>query len=130
MKSILKPTIPVSPISHIPSFAETRRKTPHRDGFGSNHKSSGNDDLIDLSTPAAPVVGTDSLINPFDNFNPIPPSRAKDIAAQREREEKERIEREREKKKAILEQRAARRKSMGNSYILQFVVDGSSNFLF
>ncbi|EGD98661.1 hypothetical protein TESG_06142 [Trichophyton tonsurans CBS 112818] len=114
LKSILKPTIPVSPISHIPSFAETRRKTPHRDGFGSNYKSSGNGDLIDLSTPAAPVVGTDSLINPFDNFNPIPPSRAKDIAAQREREEKERIEREREKKQAILEQRAARRKSMAN----------------
>ncbi|EFR04462.1 hypothetical protein MGYG_07470 [Nannizzia gypsea CBS 118893] len=115
LKSILKPTIPVSPISHIPSFAETRRKTPNRDGFGNGHKSSGNGDLlIDFSTPAAPVVGTDSLINPFDNFNPVPPSRAKDLAAQREREEKERIEREREKKKAILEQRAARRKSMAN----------------
>ncbi|EZF24362.1 hypothetical protein H112_03215 [Trichophyton rubrum D6] len=114
LKSILKPTIPVSPISHIPSFAETRRKTPHRNGFENNYKSSGNDDLIDLSTPAAPVVGTDNLINPFDNFNPIPPSRAKDMAAQRDREEKERIEREREKKKAILEQRAARRKSMAN----------------
>ncbi|KAF3480634.1 uncharacterized protein GIQ15_05981 [Arthroderma uncinatum] len=118
LKSILKPTIPVSPISHIPTFAETRRKTPSRDTFRIGHKASGNNDLlIDFSTPtAAPVVGTDSLINPFDNFNPIPPSRAKDeaLAAQREREEKMRVENEREKKKAILEQRAARRKSMAN----------------
>ncbi|KAM5456786.1 hypothetical protein MaudCBS49596_001027 [Microsporum audouinii] len=115
LKSILKPTIPVSPISHIPTFAETRRKTPNRDGFGNGQKASRNDDLlIDFSTPTtAPVVGTDNLVNPFDNFNPIPPSKAKDLAAQREREEKERIEREREKK-AILEQRAARRKSMAN----------------
>ncbi|KAK2847620.1 hypothetical protein FQN49_005705, partial [Arthroderma sp. PD_2] len=118
LKSILKPTIPVSPISHIPTFAETRRKTPSRDTFRTGRKSfSNNDLLIDFSTPAAaPVVGTDSLINPFDNFNPVPPSRAKEesLASQREREEEERIKREREKKKAILEQRAARRKSMAN----------------
>lgn len=67
--------------------------------------------LIDFSTPAqAPVTGTEQLDNPFDGFNA-----SSAIRDAKEREEKERRERER---KAILEQREARRKSMGESYYL------------
>lgn len=64
--------------------------------------------LIDFSTPTrAPVTGTDKLDNPFDTFNAS--SALRDA---KEREERERRERERQ---AIIEQREARRKSMGES---------------
>jgi kinetochore protein Spc7/SPC105 len=101
LKSILKPTIPVSPLRNIPAFDESRRQKD-------NAKQSQTDEglLIDFSTPAkAPVTGTEQLDNPFDGFNA-----SSAIRDAKEREEKERKERER---KAILEQREARRKSMG-----------------
>lgn len=113
LKSILKPTVPVSPVRKIPSFEETRRRTPAR---GSQHHeentggaSQGKEGmLIDLGTPAQPSGSVDES-NPFDSFNAA--SIRDEIAAARERDEADRRERER---KAILEQREARRKSMAN----------------
>ncbi|KAF4943924.1 hypothetical protein F66182_18697 [Fusarium sp. NRRL 66182] len=101
LKSILKPTVPVSPIRNIPAFDESRRQ---KNAAKSSQADEGM--LIDFSTPAkAPVIGTEQLDNPFDGFNA-----SSAIRDAKEREEKERKERE---KKAILEQREARRKSMG-----------------
>ncbi|THC94440.1 hypothetical protein EYZ11_006077 [Aspergillus tanneri] len=114
LKSILKPTVPVSPVRNIPSFEETRRRTPARGTHQNNGDGDGNNNgkedlLIDFDTPAQPSAAssTDERANPFDSFNA---SAIRDeMAAVREREETERRERER---KAILEQREARRKSM------------------
>ncbi|KAI9376712.1 hypothetical protein BJX61DRAFT_488959 [Aspergillus egyptiacus] len=112
LKSILKPTVPVSPVRNIPTFEETRKKTPAREAKGqeSSHGTSQEGLLIDFDTPAAkPSSKPDDLTNPFDTFNA---STIRDeMAAAREQEEKERRERER---KAILQQREARRKSMAN----------------
>ncbi|PGH29693.1 kinetochore protein Spc7 [[Emmonsia] crescens] len=127
LKSILKPTVPVSPIRNIPSFDETRKRTPARSPQrGSKSRQSNNpnersEPLIDVSElPSASVVGTDSLVNPFDTFNPSAVIRNGKVAvrteeeqeaAPREREEAELRERERQD---ILDRRAARRKSMAN----------------
>ncbi|EAS29299.3 chromosome segregation protein [Coccidioides immitis RS] len=119
LKSILKPAIPVSPIQSIPSFEETRKRTPGRSPQRLSSARGNNAPLIDFSTPPpVPVVGTESLPNPFDTFNPTPAlnsgrvlqSEQERQAAKREREARERHEH----KQAILEQRAARRKSMAN----------------
>lgn len=114
LKSILKPTVPVSPIRQIPAFEETRRRNASRSPSPKKPRDAGKEAnsqaeeglLIDFSTPArAPVTGTEQLDNPFDGFNA-----SSAIRDAKEREEKERKERER---RAILEQREARRKSMG-----------------
>lgn len=108
VKGILKPTVPVSPVQNIPSFEETRKQTPAR----GSQQNEGNDQekeglLIDLDTPARPPdSNAEDTANPFDDFNA-----SSAIAAAREKEEREQRERER---KAILEQREARRKSMGS----------------
>lgn len=109
LKSILKPTVPVSPVRHIPSFEETRRQTPAR-GSQQNEDNAREKEglLIDLDTPAR-SSGSDpaNATNPFDDFNA-----SSAIAAAREHDEQELKERER---KRILEQREERRKSMGSS---------------
>lgn len=116
LKSILKPTVPVSPVRNIPSFEETRRRTPARDApRQSTNDADGNDQgkeglLIDFATPPQPsVAGSENLANPFDTFNATSAIRD-EMAATRERDEKQRRERERQN---ILEKREARRKSMG-----------------
>ncbi|KAL4918970.1 hypothetical protein BDW62DRAFT_56318 [Aspergillus aurantiobrunneus] len=112
LKSILKPTAPVSPVRSIPTFEETRRKTPAQ---GAKEQESINSSaqeglLIDLDTPAQQSAAKpDDQTNPFDTFNAS--TIRDDMAAAREQEEKERRERER---KAALEHREARRKSMAN----------------
>ncbi|RHZ54615.1 kinetochore-microtubule binding complex subunit SPC105 [Aspergillus thermomutatus] len=112
LKSILKPTVPVSPVRSIPSFEETRKRTPARgaqqDGVQGESNDQGKEDLLaDFDTPAQPPAsGPEDPANPFDSFNA-----SSAIAAAREREEKERRERERQ---VILEKREARRKSMAN----------------
>ncbi|KAL5047097.1 hypothetical protein BDW71DRAFT_197148 [Aspergillus fruticulosus] len=111
LKSILKPTAPVSPVRNIPTFEETRRKTPARGGKEqeSSTGSAQGGNLIDLGTPAQVfAAGTDDQTNPFDAFDAD--TIRDEMAAAREQEEKERRERER---KAALEHREARRKSMG-----------------
>ncbi|KAL4804779.1 hypothetical protein BDV18DRAFT_27557 [Aspergillus unguis] len=112
LKSILKPTAPVSPVRNIPTFEETRRRTPARgEKEQENANSSAQEGLlIEFDTPARkPAAQQDDQTNPFDTFNA---STIRDeMAAAREQEEKERRERER---KAAQEHREARRKSMAN----------------
>ncbi|KAF9884809.1 hypothetical protein FE257_001225 [Aspergillus nanangensis] len=116
LKSILKPTVPVSPVRNIPSFEETRRRTPARsanqhgtaDAQDTDQRKEGL--LIDFDTPAQPSnAPPEDPSNPFDGLNAE--TIRNEMAAAREREEKERRERER---KAIMQQRDARRKSMAN----------------
>ncbi|KAL6230422.1 hypothetical protein BDW75DRAFT_73053 [Aspergillus navahoensis] len=112
LKSILKPTVPVSPVRNIPTFEETRRKTPARGGkeqeFSTSSEQGGN--LVGLDTPAqTSAAGTENQTNPFDTFDAD--TIRGEMAAAREQGEKERRERER---KAALEHREARRKSMAN----------------
>lgn len=120
LKSILKPTVPVSPVRDIPSFEETRRQTPAH-GSQLNQHGADNDGnvqeglLIDFDTPIRQPAGTHT--NPFDTFNAS--SAIRDEKAAREREAQERWERE---KQTILEQREARRKSMGLCIFLPFVI--------
>lgn len=105
--------MPVSPVQNIPPFEDSRKQTSVRrsprksSGAGNEGNEQGREGvLIDFGTPTnQPAPGTDSQANPFDTFNA-----SSAIAAAREREESEQRERER---KMILEQREARRKSMG-----------------
>lgn len=114
LKSILKPTVPVSPVRNIPSFEETRRRTPARKSQSQEpswETSSQNQEglLIDFATPPRPAAQGDDTTNPFDTFNATSAIRD-EMAATKERDDKERRERERQ---TILEKREARRKSMG-----------------
>ncbi|KAJ5590458.1 hypothetical protein N7450_004430 [Penicillium hetheringtonii] len=113
LKSILKPTVPVSPVRNIPSFEETRRRTPARKSQSQEpswETSSQNQEglLIDFATPPRPAAQGDDTTNPFDTFNATSAIRD-EMAATKERDDKERRERERQ---TILEKREARRKSM------------------
>ncbi|KAJ5389864.1 uncharacterized protein N7496_000932 [Penicillium cataractarum] len=112
LKSILKPTVPVSPVRNIPSFEETRRRTPARDASSQKANAAGNEGLlIDFATSPQPAgTGNEKSDNPFDTFNATSAIRD-EMAATKERDEKERRERERQ---TILEKREARRKSMAN----------------
>lgn len=104
----MKPSIPLSPLKSIPSFDETR-KNATRNPLKRTAASGG---LIDFSPSApAPVMGGDKLANPFNGPQSVA-LRTEDEqqAAAREREEQEKQDRE---KQAILDQRAARRKSLG-----------------
>ena len=115
LKSILKPTVPVSPVRSIPSFEETRRRTPARDPSRQNANLDATTQekeglLIEFATPPQPAIaGPNKTSNPFDTFNATSAIRD-EMAATKERDEKERRERERQN---ILEKREARRKSMG-----------------
>ncbi|KAJ5536265.1 hypothetical protein N7513_009451 [Penicillium frequentans] len=114
LKSILKPTVPVSPVRNIPSFEETRRRTPARDAPSQKANADTQNQeglLIDFATPPQPPVSdVDDTSNPFDTFNATSAIRD-EMAATKERDDKERKERERQN---ILEKREARRKSMAN----------------
>ncbi|KAJ5709344.1 hypothetical protein N7493_010678 [Penicillium malachiteum] len=114
LKSILKPTVPVSPVRNIPSFEETRRRTPARDATkqkDNNDTTNQEGPLIDFQTPRQPAMsGSEDTLNPFDTFNATSAIRD-EMAATKERDERERRERERQN---ILEKREARRKSMAN----------------
>lgn len=105
----------------IPSFEETRRRTPARgdhqthDGTmdGQSQKEQKKKGLLNdfEPTPGPPRTGNDNddTANPFDTFNATSAIR-EEMAATKERDEQERKARERQN---ILEKRAARRKSMG-----------------
>ncbi|OQE45927.1 hypothetical protein PENCOP_c001G01507 [Penicillium coprophilum] len=122
LKSILKPTVPVSPVRTIPTFEETRRRTPARreqpthDGTmdaQSQMNQAKEGPLIDFkATPGPPMANHDNndTANPFDTFNATSAIR-EEMAATKERDDQERKDRERQN---ILEKRAARRKSMAN----------------
>lgn len=104
----------MSPVRNIPSFEETRRRTPGRNTpshANAQNTTQGNEGLlIDFDTPAQPsMTDADDTSNPFDTFNATSAIRD-EMAATKERDEEERRERERQN---VLEKREARRKSMG-----------------
>lgn len=102
----------MSPVRNIPSFEETRKRTPARNSQPTNNEDGREGLLIDFDTPAQPPMSSaEDASNPFDAFNAE--AIRDEMAATREREEKERRERER---KAVLEHREARRKSMGMAH--------------
>lgn len=130
MKSILKPAIPVSPPGSIPSFEATRKHTPSQSPQkggsqtrGGQRKAAGEEDLlIDFSTPVtAPNGGANNPSNPFDSFNLVPGQSA--AGAEQDQWAKEEWERREREKQAILEQRAARRKSLGKHSWANFAVN-------
>jgi kinetochore protein Spc7/SPC105 len=102
-------------VRNIPSFEETRRRPLARDASSQKANAVSNDQgkeglLIDFATPPQPAhTGDGNIDNPFDTFNATSAIRD-EMAATKERDEKERRERERQ---TILEKREARRKSMG-----------------
>lgn len=110
-RSILKPTIPLTPPKAIPSFDELRRKSSIKET--SPGKNVAEDLLIDFSTPgpgrsSIPVndmSGMDNLVDPFSLIANL--NNAQERASPDQDEERRQAE-----KKAIMEQRAARRKSL------------------
>ncbi|KAL9110516.1 MAG: hypothetical protein Q9227_004874 [Pyrenula ochraceoflavens] len=123
LKSILKPAVPLTPPKAIPAFEASRRSSTGKRKQKSPTKSE-EELLIDFSTPAANssaaiVAGSENLSNPF---SPLPVAQTPTKGATQSQEdddradELERNEEERRKsaKQAILDQRAARRKSMAN----------------
>ncbi len=122
VKSILKPTVPLTPPKAIPSFDELRKRSTGKNK--SPAKNAPEDLLIDFSTPgpsrqnAAEVAmsGADNVADPFSPMARRSPRRAdaptEDPQALEHQEEDER--KRQANKAAILEQRAARRKSMMN----------------
>lgn len=126
IKSILKPTMPISPPKAIPSFESTRKRSPSKaNSKGTDHKAPNEGVLIDFSSAPlennqnAPVTGAENLANPFDVLQPntvAVRTEEEQHAAAREREEKERRDQQRQ---SILDQRAARRKSLGEFNVRQ-----------
>ena len=91
-----------------------RRRTPARDRASQKADMDGIQNqeglLIDFETPPKLAASTsENTANPFDTFNATSAIRG-EMAATKERDDKERRERERQN---ILEKREARRKSMG-----------------
>lgn len=102
---------------NIPSFEETRRRTPARAPNQKDNAEASNQEglLIDFATPPQPAMpDNDDTSNPFDTFNATSAIR-EEMAATKERDEQERKDRERQN---ILEKREARRKSMGSYYFI------------
>jgi kinetochore protein Spc7/SPC105 len=111
VRSILKPTVPLTPPKNIPSFDELRRRSTSK----RSPAKASEDLLIDFSTPGpgrsseVPMTGADNVLDPF---SPIRQQASDKTTTVEENEEAER--KRKADKQAILEQRAARRKSMAN----------------
>ena len=114
-KSILKPVVPLTPPKIIPSFDELRSK--RSTGKPKSPARTTEELLIDFSTPAPgrshdhiPMAGSENVPDPF---NPIKLQTSAEDA--NKPEDQEVLDRKRKaEKQAILELRAARRKSMAN----------------
>ncbi|OQU95765.1 hypothetical protein CLAIMM_01937 [Cladophialophora immunda] len=122
IKSILKPSIPLTPPKAIPSFDELRKRSTGKDK--TQAKSNPEELLIDFSTPGpsgqnAGTVSMSGAENVADPFSPMvrrSPRKADGAggsAEALERQQEEERKRQAEKE-AILERRAARRKSLAN----------------
>ena len=122
IKSILKPTIPLTPPKAIPTFDELRKRSTGKSKSPS--KNPAEELLIDFSTPGPirhdalqeSLSGAENLADPFSPTTRSSPGKASAIpqsAETIERQQEEERKRQ-ENKQAILERRAARRKSMAN----------------
>ncbi|KIX93784.1 uncharacterized protein Z520_10409 [Fonsecaea multimorphosa CBS 102226] len=122
IKSILKPSIPLTPPKAIPSFDELRKRSTGKDK--SQAKNNPEELLIDFSTPGpsgqnAGAVSTSGAENVADPFSPMvrrSPRKADgaDGSAEALERQQEEERRRQAQKEAILERRAARRKSLAN----------------
>ncbi|KAL9621140.1 MAG: hypothetical protein Q9160_004391 [Pyrenula sp. 1 TL-2023] len=124
IKSILKPTVPLTPPQAIPTFEASRKQSTGRGNNKSPRKNADEDLLIDFSTPGPSTKGpmvssSENLSNPF---SPLPtkliPNKVDSGLNEGDEgtktEELDEEARRRSEKQAILDQRAARRKSMAN----------------
>jgi kinetochore protein Spc7/SPC105 len=101
----------------------TRKKSPGKANSKATDNKSSEGILIDFSSAPAknlnntPVTGAENLANPFDVLQPgtvnLRTEEEQQVTA-KEREEKEKRDQQR---RAILDQRAARRKSLGISHL-------------
>ena len=113
----------------IPTFDETRKRSTGKSKGNSPTKNDVGDLLIDFSTPApnanvqafrGPIDGAENVLDPFSPITRSKSPKGKTVAVRTEEEqetsarEREAEERRKSEKQAILEQRAARRKSMAN----------------
>lgn len=115
IRSILKPTVPLTPPKVIPSFDELRTK--RSTSKPRSPTKVGEELLIDFSTPgpgrsSADVLmtGAETVLDPFSPTQQQPSSN-KAISAENDEDAERRRKAE---KQLILEQRAARRKSMAS----------------
>ena len=120
IRSILKPTVPLTPPKVIPSFEELRKRST---GKAKSPRNATTDMLIDFSTPApsaavdARKVALSSQHDLQDPFSPIEtrrsPVKSHDVSVDPIDSDEADLQRQ-VQKQMILEQRAARRKSMAN----------------
>ena len=114
IRSILKPTVPLTPPKVIPSFDELRQRSTRK---RSPAKSGAEELLIDFSTPApsrdvlleVPVTGAEKVMDPFSPTKSPVGNRKPMVEENKEAEAKHRAQ-----KQAALDRRAERRKSMAN----------------
>jgi len=121
IKSILKPTIPLSPPKQIPARVSTRT-SPRKTDNGPTPEQSQNGSLIDTSipTPTTGLLGPDVLPNPFggppeatDNTPHLHfPVQGQTRVAVRTEEEQQEAAKERARQDVIAH-KDARRKSLG-----------------
>ena len=120
-KSILKPTIPLSPPKQIPPHTSSRKSSPAKAQRGSSPRKSpqkGRPGDAAQSSSSPRQSGLENIPNPFDEPQ-LEALVEKDLSegtkiAVRTEEEQQAAAREREKQD-ILERRDARRKSLGKS---------------
>lgn len=119
MKSILKPTMRLSPPKHIPPHPSLRRTSP-RSGSRITPEKSQKTSSSDASLwkKSNPVSGSHGLPNPFegpaDPTNSPSPSQSKTTVAVRTEAEQQAAAIERERQE-VLAHKDARRKSLGKS---------------
>ena len=115
IRSILKPSIPLSPPKPIPPRNVSRPASPRKGRPPSPKKQAQQDLLIDFSEPVGHIE-LEKLPNPFDDdkTQQVEPVDVEIAAAE---EEKQRATKQREQeRKEILERRDARRKSLGTAF--------------
>ena len=108
VKSILKPSIPLSPLKPIPSHSSLRKGSPSKSRPGSSPVKPGPRSKLGQS-------GLEAVPNPFDIESPrkaTDSNEGKSVSLKSE-EEQQAAARERERKE-IIERRDARRKSLAN----------------
>lgn len=122
MKSILKPTMPLSPPKQIIPHPSSRRVSPRSSSRitpEKNKKTSSSDASIWKNSN--PVSGSHGLPNPFegpaDPKTSLSPSQSQTMVAVRTEAEQQAAAKERERKE-VLAHKDARRKSLGKSTII------------
>jgi kinetochore protein Spc7/SPC105 len=123
IKSILKPTVPLTPPRAIPTCDETRKRSAGRSG------GEGEESLIDFSTPAprhvfSIVTGAENNQDPFSPIRMtagaegVAPALLLEGKMEAAVTENEAEEERKAQKQAILDRRAARRTTMANRRVL------------